>query len=151
MALILNNKRISVEPQPRQYSSTKVKQIMKYQAERMVATSRCQNYFPTLPSDIRKDIYKRIGELIEEEKQYCDKGNYKHMAQILSSIAMYEVFQQHGKTEQEAYRIVSEEMWKLLHRRRQKHNGGRVRACKERRRFADQHEETSFFQGVRNT
>ena len=33
----------------------------------------------------------------KEEKQYCDKGNYSHMAQILTSIAMYEVLQQHGK------------------------------------------------------
>ncbi len=31
----------------------------------------------------------RIRELIEEEKAYCDKGNYKHMAQILTSIALY--------------------------------------------------------------
>lgn len=27
---------------------------------------------------------------------------------------MYEVLQQHGETEEEAYRIVSEEMWKFL-------------------------------------
>ncbi|MBQ6441689.1 MAG: hypothetical protein IJJ13_03755, partial [Lachnospiraceae bacterium] len=56
----------------------------------------------------------RISELIEEEKQYCDKGNYSHMAQILTSIAIYEVLQRHGKSEEEAYRIVSEEMWKFL-------------------------------------
>lgn len=59
-------------------------------------------------------MYSRIGELIEEEKQYCDNGNYSHMAQILTSIALYEVLQQHGESENEAYRIVSEEMWKFL-------------------------------------
>ena len=85
-----------------------------YAPENMVAISRYQKYFPTLPSEIQKDVYKRIGELIEEEKQYCDKGNYSHMAQILTSIAMYEVLQRHEKNEEEAYRIVSEEMWKFL-------------------------------------
>ena len=42
------------------------------------------------------------------------KGNYAHMAQILTSIAIYEVLQKHGKSEAVAYRIVSEEMWKFL-------------------------------------
>ena len=85
-----------------------------YMPEKLVAISRYQKYFPALPSEIQKEVYKRISELIEEEKQYCDKGNYSHMAQILTSIAMYEVLQRHGKTEEEAYRIVSEEMWKFL-------------------------------------
>jgi hypothetical protein len=67
-----------------------------------------------LGQQIRTDVYTRMAELIEEEKEYCDKGNYKHMAQILTSIAMYEVLQKHGKSEPEAYQIVSEEMWKFL-------------------------------------
>ena len=86
----------------------------KYEPQALVKISRYQNYFPTLPNDIQNGIYNRMAELIEEEKQYCDKGNYKHMAQILTSIAMYEVLQKHGKSEEEAYRIVSEEMWKFL-------------------------------------
>lgn len=36
------------------------------------------------------------------------------MAQILTSIAMYETLIRHGKTEEEAYQTVSEEMWKFL-------------------------------------
>lgn len=85
-----------------------------YTPERLVAISRYQNYFPTLGEATRQDIYQRIAELIEEERAYCDQGNYKHMAQILTSIALYEVLQRHGETEEEAYRIVSEEMWKFL-------------------------------------
>lgn len=87
---------------------------MKYNPKKMVTVSRYRNYFPTLPSDIQQDILKRIDELIIEEQGYCDKGNYKHMAQILTSIAIYEVLQRHGQSEQEAYRAVSEEMWKFL-------------------------------------
>ena len=85
-----------------------------YEPKQLVAISRYQDYFPSLPAEIRERVYARISELIEEEKQYCDKGNYKHMAQILTSIALYEVLQRHGKSEEEAYRIVSEEMWKFL-------------------------------------
>lgn len=85
-----------------------------YQPEKLIAVSRYQNYFPTLPADIQHAVCARMAVLIAEEKQYCDKGNYKHMAQILTSIALYEVLQQHGRSEKEAYRIVSEEMWKFL-------------------------------------
>ncbi len=88
--------------------------MKKYEPEKLVAVSRYQNFFPTLPEDIKKDIYARMAVLIKEEQKYCDKGNYKHMAQILTSIAMYEVLQKHGKSEEEAYKTVSEEMWKFL-------------------------------------
>jgi len=88
--------------------------MKRYESEAMVAISRYQNYFPTLPTDAQRTVYARMRELLEEEKTYCDKGNYAHMAQILTSIALFEVLQKHGKSEAEAYRIVSEEMWKFL-------------------------------------
>ena len=88
--------------------------MSKYTPEKLVAISRYQKFFPTLVKAIQADVYARIGELIDEERQYCDKGNTKHMAQILTSIALYEVFQRHGWTEEKAYKAVSEEMWKFL-------------------------------------
>ena len=87
---------------------------MNYTAEKLVSDSRYQNYFPTLPEEIQNDTYIRMQALLEEEKEYCDKGNYKHMAQILTSIALYETLQKYGKSEEEAYRAVSEEMWAFL-------------------------------------
>ncbi|HCK88733.1 MAG TPA: hypothetical protein DHW39_07975 [Erysipelotrichaceae bacterium] len=80
----------------------------------MTAISRYRNYLPTLPKDMQKEVHARMKELIAEEREYCDRGNYSHMAQILTSIALYEVLQKHGKTEEEVYTIVSEEMWKFL-------------------------------------
>lgn len=44
-----------------------------YEPKSLVAVSRYQKYFPTLPADVQRDIYARMGELIEEEGQYCDK------------------------------------------------------------------------------
>ena len=57
--------------------------------KKLVSISRYQDYFPTLSTDIKEDVYRRIDQLILEEKEYCDKGNYKHMAQILTSIVLY--------------------------------------------------------------
>ena len=39
-----------------------------YNPEKLVAVSRYQNCFPTLPSDIQRDIHSRMAELIAEEK-----------------------------------------------------------------------------------
>jgi hypothetical protein len=88
--------------------------MKKCEPKQMVASSRYQNYFPTLPAEIQQDVYSRMNDLLMEEKEYCDKGNYVHMSQILTSIALYEVLQKHGYSEEEAYRAASEEMWKFL-------------------------------------
>ena len=88
--------------------------MKKYIPEEMAKISRYQDFFPTLDNDIRRDIYRRMAELIKEEQEYCDKRNYDHMAQILTSIAMYEVLQKHGISEEEAYKTVSEKMWAFL-------------------------------------
>lgn len=88
--------------------------MKKYIPGKTVQISRCRNYFTTLSRDIQDEILKRMAELIEEEKEYCDQDNYKHMAQILTSVAMYETLIKHGKSEEEAYKTVSEEMWKFL-------------------------------------
>ena len=88
--------------------------MKQYSPEKLVAISRYQNYFRTLPVNLQRNVYARLTELIVEEKVYCDQGNYKHISQILTSIALYEVLQKHGKSEAEAYEIVSEEMWKFL-------------------------------------
>ena len=85
-----------------------------YTPEKLAAISRYRNFFPTLPAEIQEEAYARMGELMEEEKEYCDRGNVRHMAQILTSIALYETLQERGKSEEESYRIVSGEMWKFL-------------------------------------
>ena len=48
--------------------------IKPYIPEKLAAISRYQNYLPTLPQEIQQELYARMGELIEEEKPYCDKG-----------------------------------------------------------------------------
>ena len=85
-----------------------------YTPENLVKISRYRELFPMLPEDVRQDVYRRIQELVMEEQQWCDKGNYTHIAQILTTIALYEVLQRHGKSEPEAYWTVSRAMWGAL-------------------------------------
>lgn len=88
--------------------------MKQYVPEKLVSISRYQALFPTLPKDVQTDVYARMRVLLEEEKQWCDKGNHKHIAQILTTIALYEVLQQHGKSEPEAFDIISKAMWGAL-------------------------------------
>ena len=60
--------------------------MKKYEPEKMAASSRYRKYFPTLSDDIQRDFFGRIGELLTEEREYCDKSIYSHMCQILTSI-----------------------------------------------------------------
>ena len=87
---------------------------MNYTPEKLVSVSRYRNYFPTLEKDAQAEVLARMAELTDEERDFCDKGNYRHMAQILTSVALYEVLQKRGMSEAEACRTVSEEMWKFL-------------------------------------
>ncbi|MCR5000744.1 MAG: hypothetical protein K6A71_02990, partial [Lachnospiraceae bacterium] len=67
--------------------------MKEYIPEKLIDISRYRKFIPNLPEDIKQDIYARMQELIEEEKKYCDQGNYKHMAQIFTSIALYQTLQ----------------------------------------------------------
>lgn len=92
----------------------------KYKSDIMIKKSRHINYFNTLDTEIQNEVLKRIDELAQEEKEYCDKGNYGHMCNMLSLVAIYEVLQKHGKSEEEAFKIVSEEMFKFIQPNRDK-------------------------------
>jgi len=88
--------------------------MKKYEPKALISVSRYRKFFPSLPEEIRRDVVSRMKVLLEEERRWCDRGNYRHIAQILTSIALYEVLQQHGRTEEEAFEIISTEMWKQL-------------------------------------
>ncbi len=92
--------------------------MKKYTPECLVEASRYRKLFPTLPADVRRDVYSRMHELLVEEQQWCDRGNWLHIAQILTTIALYETLQKHGKSEPETFRVVSEAMWAELEPRK---------------------------------
>ncbi len=88
--------------------------MKKYEPSAMVKDSRYAAYFPTLDATVQQAALDRIAELVEAERQWCDKGNYEHMCNMLTALALYEVLQQHGLSEEEAYASVSTNMWAAL-------------------------------------
>ena len=56
----------------------------------MVKDGRYAAYFPTLDADVQADALARLGQLVEEEGRWCDEGNYGHLCNLLTAIALYE-------------------------------------------------------------
>ena len=87
--------------------------MKKYQAKKLIKKSRYLNYVSSLNEEIKHEVFNEVDELITNEKEYCDKGNYTHLANLFFAIAIYDVLTKH-KGEEEAFKIVSTEMWKVL-------------------------------------
>jgi len=92
----------------------------RYNSKQMIEKSRMINYYNTLDENVQKDILKRIDELVNEEKEYCDKGNYEHMCNILSLLSIYEILQKNGRSEKESFEIVRSEMHKFIQPNKEK-------------------------------
>ena len=88
--------------------------MKRYQAQAMIQKSRHALYFPLLERDVRQDVIARVEQLIREENAFCDRGNYGHLCNIFTAIALYEALQAHGRSEEEAFAAVSGEMYKFL-------------------------------------
>jgi len=88
--------------------------MKKYEGSAMAAASRYREYLPSLPESARESIYIRIDRLITENRIYCDKGNYGHLCNIFSAIAIYSYLQENGSTKDEAFNTVSTEMWNYV-------------------------------------
>lgn len=80
----------------------------------MIQKGRYRVLFHELAQSIRGQVLINMEHLIRKEQLLCDEGNYGHLCNIFSAISIYEVLQKNGKTKEEAYKIVSEAMWKEL-------------------------------------
>ncbi len=85
----------------------------KYLGKDLILNSRYKDYFQSLDEKVKEKIIERINELVVENKEYCDKGNYNHLSNIFSALALYQVLQEYTSKE-DAFKIVSEEMWKTM-------------------------------------
>jgi len=83
-----------------------------YTAAEMAKNSRFTEYWLKLDETTRKNVLARIDDLGAHEKQNCDKGNYKHLSNIFTALALYEELQKQGLSEDKACREVGEAMWK---------------------------------------
>ena len=80
----------------------------------MVMNGRYAVLYGKLSPKEQQDVLSKMAELIEEEKEYEDKGNYGHLCNILPTIAIDETLQKNGKSAEEAFELISTHMWAAL-------------------------------------
>jgi len=88
--------------------------MKKYNGQSMAESSRYKDYLPSISKEGREAIYSRINTLIVDNGIYCDKGNYGHLCNIFTAMAIYSWLQESGKSKDEAFEIVSTEMWNYV-------------------------------------
>ncbi len=88
--------------------------MKKYRPQRMIGDSRYHRYFNTLTAPLQTDVLQRMERLIGEEAEWCDKGNYGHLCNILTTIALDEALQATGMGPEEVQQTLSTHMWAAL-------------------------------------
>ena len=86
----------------------------KYQGKSMAKSSRFVAFLKTMdPSDL-SHVEERIEFYIQDNKEYCDKGNYQHLCNIFTSMALYDVLIGTGLPTKKAEYIVFETMFAYM-------------------------------------
>jgi len=85
--------------------------MKKYIAKNLIKNSRFKEYYLTLDEKSQLNVNNRISELIKIEQVYCDKGNYDHLSNLFTALALYEELKKRGDSEEEACDKVSKAMW----------------------------------------
>ncbi len=85
-----------------------------YKPLNMLMNSRYKVLFQKLADEEKTMVVGRMAELIEEECEYADRGNYGHLCNILSTVALDDILQQHGRTAEESFELISTHMWAAL-------------------------------------
>jgi len=80
----------------------------------MIMNGRYAVLYEKLAPELQRQVLARIVGLIEEDKEYADKGNYGHLCNILPTIVIDDVLQRNGKTVDEAFEMISTHMWAAL-------------------------------------
>ena len=90
-----------------------------YKADKLLKKSRFNNYLLTLNIKTIEKVIQRVDKLIKDNQEYCDDGNIKHLANIFTAIALYDVLQE-DLTKEESLDILRYEMCKKVEEESQK-------------------------------
>lgn len=89
-----------------------------YRVQPMLRRSLNYKHFCHLDDVAQAQVLARMEVLIREEKEFCDRGNYQHLCDILSTIAMFETLCSQGMSKDQAIEAVGNEIYKALEPRR---------------------------------
>ncbi len=80
----------------------------------MLPHSRFVEYLDKMEQSDLDKVANRIDIYIKENKEYCDKGNYTHLTNIFTCMALYSTLLELGKREEEAEDIVFSTMYRYM-------------------------------------
>lgn len=94
-----------------------------YDGKALANASRYREWLPTLAESDQNRVFARVDELIQQNAPYCDAGNYDHLANMFTALALYEMQLDEGLREDEAIQAVGVPMWAFV----EKHTAGSYR------------------------
>lgn len=92
----------------------------KYVGKEMIKKSRFIKYLEKMDISEREKVADKVDVYLVENKQYCDKGNYTHLCNIFTSMALFRTLLEEGKEPIEAENIVFETMYEFMQDQRNK-------------------------------
>ena len=96
----------------------------------MINAGRYKVCFSELSPEIQDDVLKRMARLIEENREWYDRGNYGHLCNILPTLAIDEALQAAGKSPEESLALLSKYMWASLKPEKMQKLAERVISCR---------------------
>ena len=88
--------------------------IQNYSGKAMIRKSNFMEYIYKLNADKKQWLSERVDELIHYYHEYCDEGNYRHLCEIFSAIALYEMLQEYGLSEPEAFEMIANTLEEVM-------------------------------------
>lgn len=90
----------------------------KFIPSKMMASSRFQRYFRRCPEAKRAAVERRVGELIEAERDLCHPISHPHLCNLFCALAIYEYDTAHGISPEASQREIVATMEQFLAPRR---------------------------------
>lgn len=88
--------------------------MKEYKPLKMINKGRYRQCFATLNKTQQQQVLGRMEQLISENSQWCDRGNYGHLCNILPTLAIDAVLQASGHSPDQSLSILSHHMWAAL-------------------------------------
>ncbi len=91
----------------------------KYIGTMMIPGSRFVEYLDKMDEASKKRLTDKIDGYVKENREYCDKGNYTHLTNIFTSMALYEVLTEDGMNGEDAENIVFSTMYRFMQKQKE--------------------------------
>ena len=80
----------------------------------MLYHSRWKSVLSSFTEGQRKSLIARMDVLLRENREYATSGNYSHLSNLFTALALYEMYQKEGKTKKEALNLTATPMWRQV-------------------------------------